>query len=89
MAYASANRDEDVWKDPDTFDVTRSFDSAHQSFGYGEHACPGALLARVDSTTIFERLMAQYPNWELAGPAVRWGSPFLQGISSLPLRFSK
>jgi cytochrome P450 len=88
MAYASANRDEDVWKDPDVFDVTRSFDSAHQSFGYGEHACPGALLARVDSTTIFERLMAQYPNWELAGPVVRWGSPFLQGISSLPLRFS-
>ncbi len=87
MAYASANRDEDVWDHPDEFDVTRSFDKDHQSFGYGEHSCPGALLARIDSTTIFERLLARFPDWELAGPAQRWGTPFLQGISRLPLRF--
>ncbi len=57
MAYASANRDEDVWERPDEFDVTRSFGKDHQSFGYGEHSCPGALLARTDATTIFERLL--------------------------------
>jgi cytochrome P450 len=87
MAYASANRDEDVWDRPDDFDVTRSFDQDHQSFGYGEHSCPGALLARTDSTTIFERLLSRFPDWELASPPQRWGTPFLQGISSLPLRF--
>ena len=87
MAYASANRDEDVWDRPDDFDVTRSFDQDHQSFGYGEHSCPGALLARTDSTTIFERLLSRFPDWELANPPERWGTPFLQGISSLPLRF--
>lgn len=88
MVYASANRDEDVWDHPDEFDVTRSFDKDHQSFGYGEHSCPGALLARTDSTTIFERLLARFPDWELAGPPRRWGTPFLQGMTSLPLRFS-
>jgi cytochrome P450 len=87
MAYASANRDEDVFDDPDVFDVTRSFDRYHQSFGYGEHSCPGSLLARTDATTIFERLLATYPDWELAGPTQRWGTPFLQGMSALPLRF--
>ena len=87
MAYASANRDEDVWERPDEFDVTRSFDAYHQSFGYGEHSCPGALLARIDSTTIFERLLARFPDWELAGPPVRWATPFLQGMGRLPLRF--
>lgn len=87
MAYASANRDEDVWERPDEFDVTRQFDKDHQSFGYGEHSCPGALLARTDATTIFERLLARFPDWELAGPAGRWGTPFLQGMSTLPLRF--
>jgi cytochrome P450 len=87
MAYASANRDEDVWDRPDEFDVTRSFDHDHQSFGYGEHSCPGALLARIDSTTIFERLLARFPDWELAGPPQRWATPFLQGMTSLPLRF--
>jgi cytochrome P450 len=87
MAYASANRDEDVWDHPDEFDVTREFDKDHQSFGYGEHSCPGALLARTDSTTIFERLLARFSDWELAGPAERWGTPFLQGMSALPLTF--
>jgi cytochrome P450 len=87
MAYASANRDEDVWDRPDEFDVTRSFDKDHQAFGYGEHSCPGALLARTDSRTIHERLLARFRDWELAGPAIRWATPFLQGMTSLPLRF--
>jgi cytochrome P450 len=87
MAYASANRDEDVWDRPDELDVTRSFDADHQSFGYGEHSCPGALLARTDSTMIFERLLARFPEWELAGVPQRWANPFLQGLSALPVRF--
>src|SRR5262245_23875533 len=89
MAYASANRDEDVWERPDEFDVTRSFERDHQSFGYGEHSCPGALLARTDSQTIFERLLARFPDWELAGSPRRWANPFLQGLGSLPLRFRR
>ncbi len=87
MAYASANRDEDVWERPDDFDVTRSFDRDHQSFGYGEHSCPGALLARTDATIIFERLLARFPDWELAGAPERWANPFLQGLGTLPVRF--
>jgi cytochrome P450 len=87
MAYASANRDEDVWDRPDDFDVTRSFDRDHQSFGYGEHSCPGALLARTDATIIFERLLARFPDWELAGAPERWANPFLQGLGTLPVRF--
>jgi cytochrome P450 len=88
MAYASATRDEEVWDRPDEFDVTRSFDRDHQSFGYGEHSCPGALLARTDSTMIFERLLDRFPNWELTGAPDRWGTPFLQGMTRLPLRFA-
>lgn len=88
MAYASANRDEDVWDRPEEFDVTRTFDKDHQSFGHGEHSCPGALLARTDSTVIYERLLGRFPDWELAGSPVRWANPFIQGMTSLPLRFS-
>lgn len=87
MAYASANRDEDVWERPDEFDVTRSFGRDHQSFGHGEHSCPGALLARTDATMILERLLAKFPDWELARPAQRWANPFLQGLSTLPVSF--
>lgn len=89
MAYASANRDEDIWDRPDEYDITRSFDHDHQGFGYGEHSCPGALLARTDSVTILERLLARFPDWELAGSPVPWANPFIQGMGSLPLKFSK
>lgn len=88
MAYASGNRDEDIWERPDDYDITRKFDHDHQGFGYGEHSCPGALLARTNSTVVYEGLMARYPVWELAGPAVRWANPFIQGMARLPLRFS-
>lgn len=87
MAYASANRDESVWDDPDRYDVKRSFERDHQGFGYGEHSCPGALLARTNATVIFERLLARLPEWELAGSPERWSNPFIQGMTSLPLVF--
>jgi cytochrome P450 len=89
LAYASANRDEHVWERPDEFDITRSFDQDHLGFGYGPHACPGALLARVDSAVILERLLARFGDWELAGAAETWSTPHLQGMTSLPLRFQR
>jgi cytochrome P450 len=87
MAYASANRDEDVWDRPDEFDVTRSFDRDHQSFGHGEHSCPGALLVRTDAGVIIERLLARFSDWELMGEPPRWANPFLQGLGTVPVRF--
>lgn len=89
MAYASANRDEAVWDDPDRYDIQRAFDRDHQGFGYGEHSCPGALLARTNATVIFERLLARLPAWELAGEPQRWANPFIQGMTRLPLVFEK
>jgi cytochrome P450 len=87
MAYASANRDEDVWDRPDEYDATRSFDKDHQSFGYGEHSCPGALLARTDAGIVIERLLARFPDWELTSEPPRWANPFLQGLGAVPVRF--
>jgi cytochrome P450 len=87
MAYASANRDEDIWDRPNDFEVTRKFDHDHQGFGYGEHSCPGALLARTNASVVYERLIPRFSEWELAGPAQRWANPFIQGMTRLPLRF--
>jgi cytochrome P450 len=87
MAYAAANRDPDVYPNPDEYDITRSFDHDHLGFGHGEHSCPGALLARTDSIAIWERLLARFSDWELAGEPVTWSNPFLRGVASLPIRF--
>jgi len=87
MAYAAANRDPDVYPNPDEYDITRSFDHDHLGFGHGEHSCPGALLARTDSIAIWERVLARFSDWELAGEPVTWSNPFLRGVASLPIRF--
>ncbi len=87
MAYAAANRDPDVYPNPDEYDITRSFDNDHLGFGHGEHSCPGALLTRVDSLAIWERVLARFSDWELTGDPVTWSTPFLRGVTSLPTVF--
>jgi cytochrome P450 len=87
MAYASANRDPDVYEQPDRYDIARSFDNDHLGFGYGEHSCPGALLVRVESLAIWERLLARFSDWQLVGEPVTWSNTLVRGVRSLPVRF--
>ena len=88
LPLPSGNRDEDVWDRPDEFDITRSFEQSSQlGFGHGEHSCPGQLLTRVDSSVVVERLLARFPAWDVVGEPVRVASPFVLGISALPLKF--
>jgi cytochrome P450 len=87
MAYAAANRDPDVYKSPDEYDITRPVGRDHLGFGHGEHSCPGALLARTDALAIWERVLARFGDWELTGQPVTWSNPFLRGVASLPIRF--
>ena len=58
MIYASANRDEDVFPDPDRFDVTRNV-RKHVGFGHGVHACMGMHLARLEMRRLFEALVTK------------------------------
>jgi cytochrome P450 len=89
MPLPSANRDEEVWERPDEFDITRSFEAPHLAFGHGEHSCPGQLLTRVDSAVILERLLQTFSSWELTREPTRVATPFLLGITELPLTFHR
>jgi len=85
--YPSANRDEEVFEDPDRFDITRS-PNEHLAFGHGQHFCLGSHLARMEIRVMFEALLARLPDIELAGD-VRWlRSHFIDGIKSIPVRFT-
>lgn len=66
----SANRDELVFSDPDTFDITRK-PNPHLGFGYGVHYCLGANLARLELRVMFEELLTRFSGAELASP-VEW-----------------
>ena len=60
MYYTSANRDEDVFDDPQGFDIHRS-PNPHLSFGIGEHFCLGVHLARLEGRVFFEELLERSP----------------------------
>jgi len=87
MWYLSANRDEDVFEDPYTFDITRT-PNEHLAFGIGEHFCLGAGFARKELKVMFEELFRRFPDIELDGSPERLRSNFINGIKHLPVKFT-
>ncbi len=87
MYYTSANRDTSVFTDPDRFDIGRT-PNEHLTFGVGEHFCLGASLARLEIRIFFEELFQMLPDIQLAGPARRLRSNFINGIKSMPVKFT-
>ncbi|GAC1542799.1 MAG: cytochrome P450 [Herpetosiphon sp.] len=81
VLYASANRDERTWEQPDTFDVTRST-SGHLGFGFGIHQCAGVSLARLEGQAILGALARRVERFEL-GPSTRRLNNTIRSLSSL------
>jgi cytochrome P450 len=88
MFYPSANRDEAHFADPDTFDVGRT-PNHHLAFGGGgTHFCLGANLARVEAAAIVPEVLSRMTDLELAAPVERVRSTLMNGIRSMPVRFT-
>jgi cytochrome P450 len=90
LGYASANRDESVFDDSETFDIERKKAGAHLAFGSGPHHCPGAALARQEMLSTFTILLNRLENIRLEDPNDRFAhvpSSFLRGLAHLNLRF--
>jgi cytochrome P450 len=87
MWYASSNRDESRYQDPDRFDVLRN--PEHQAFGAGgRHFCLGTALARLELNILFEETLARYPKMELNGKPKFVESAFLNQLKALPVRLA-
>jgi len=85
MWYPSSNRDEDVYEDPDVFDVERN--PEHQAFGAGgRHFCLGAALARLELKILLEETLTRYPEMEFAGEPAYLVSGFVNQLRTLPVR---
>jgi cytochrome P450 len=88
LCYGSANRDEAVFgADSDAFDVARPDARRHVAFGFGEHLCLGAALARLEAQVMFEELALRGPGFSLAGPVERLQSTLIDGVVSMPVVF--
>jgi cytochrome P450 len=85
MWYASSNRDESRYEDPDRFDVLRN--PEHQAFGAGgRHFCLGTALARLELKILLEETLARYPKMTISGRPAYVESAFLNQLKSLPVR---
>jgi cholest-4-en-3-one 26-monooxygenase len=86
--HVSANRDESVFEDPNTFDVARSPNN-HMAFGGGgPHFCLGANLARMEIRVMYDRLLERLPDIRLDGEVQRLRSNFINGVKHIPIAFS-
>jgi cytochrome P450 len=86
LFYASANRDESVFDDPFTFRVDRPV-ARNLGFGFGEHFCLGANLARRSQRALWLELLPRLEHVELAGEPEAIQSSFVVGLKHLPIRY--
>jgi cholest-4-en-3-one 26-monooxygenase len=86
MFYPAANRDEEVFAEPERFDVTRD-PNPHLSFGIGEHYCLGANLARMQLHCIFSEILGRLRNLEPAGPVRYMRGNFVDGVKEMRVKY--
>jgi cytochrome P450 len=90
-AISSGNRDESVFPDPDTIDLSRKA-SAHLAFGFGPHQCLGQQLARVELQEVYTRLYRRIPTLRLAVPfeEIRFkNNTLVYGVTALPVTWDR
>ncbi len=86
MLYASGNRDEEVFgPTAGVLDVRRAVTPTHLAFGFGEHLCLGAALARLEARVFFEELLARYPGYDLVAPVEYVRSTLVRSAATMPL----
>ncbi len=87
LMYAAANRDESVFENPQSFDISRN-PNPHVSFGIGTHFCMGANIARLELRCVFEAILKHLPGLERTteGPLPMNAPAFACGLRTLPVR---
>ncbi|MEO0030529.1 MAG: hypothetical protein RIS94_287 [Pseudomonadota bacterium] len=85
VSYASANRDERQFADPDAFRIDRR-EKQNLGFGHGPHGCAGQGLARMELTAVFAALACHVARFEIAGPPERALNNISRSFRRLPAR---
>jgi cytochrome P450 len=86
MWYVSANRDDDVFPEPNAFRIDRENARDHLAFGRGVHFCMGSRIAEMQLRVLWEETLARFRHVELVGKPVRVRSNFVKGYTHLPVR---
>jgi cytochrome P450 len=85
LCIGAANRDPEVFEDPQRFDIARR-PNRHLAFAGGPHVCVGLTLARMEGRIAIQRFLARYPDYSLSDQRVGGGRIRFHGFQSLPAR---
>ncbi len=84
LLYQSANRDADIFDDPDSFRIDRR-PNKHIAFGYGPHMCIGQHVAKLELKIMFEELLPRIRKVSLDGERKVVQTNFVGGLKKLPV----
>jgi cytochrome P450 family 142 subfamily A polypeptide 1 len=89
LLFESANFDEAVFGDPESFRIDR-YPNNHLAFGFGTHFCLGNQLARLELAVMLERLLKRLPDMRLASeePLPLRPANFVSGLEKMPVKFT-
>ena len=92
LMIVGANRDPQIFSDPDTFDIHRENAKRNLAFGYGAHHCLGASLARLEAEAVWKHLLARFPDvtaWKVDGEMIAKRGRVIRGLETLPMSFGQ
>ena len=89
LMWASGNRDERVWQEPDKFQMDRPKAKKHLTFGHGIHACIGRELARSEIRVVLKAFLRQTENLQIDGDTPFVASMFTRTLLKLPISFNQ
>ena len=86
--YGAANRDPDVFSDPDQFDILRPNADKHLAFGHGPHKCLGSRIANLQLRLAYEKIFDRFPNIEWTGEQEIAPNNFVHAVKSLKVNLN-
>ena len=88
LYYGAANRDPDIFKNPDAFDIERENAKKHLAFGYGRHLCLGKHMANMQLAEVYKQILSRFPDMQQSDDWKVVPNNFTHSISEMPVSFT-
>ena len=86
--YGAANRDPEIFENPDDFNILRENADKHLAFGFGRHSCIGKPVALMQLHEFYSQFLTRYPDFEMNGEWKVAPNNFVHAIQEMPIKFS-